>query len=249
MVPSAVASDAGLAAAVAAFAPRVRPLRLGGAEWPAARAPAEDTAETAGYPALPYRLLAAFRIWAVGQYFFPYRELMGERWDRVLTETIPRLEAARDSVEYGLALAEMAAHLHDSHVRVTSPPLEAALGTAVAPVYVRMIEGQPVITHFMNDTLARRGGAQVGDVILSVDGEDAHARMRRLARYISASTRSPSGASPPSDHAGRRRHHRPAPGPPGRGRGPRPRARVVTDFELTGRTGPFSAFFPATSAT
>ena len=50
-----------------------------------------------------------------------------------------------------------------------------------------MIEGQPVITHFTNDTLARRGGAQVGDVILSVDGEDAHARMRRLAHYISAS--------------------------------------------------------------
>jgi C-terminal processing protease CtpA/Prc len=82
----------------------------------------------------------------------------------------------------------MAAHLHDSHVRVTSPSLEAALGTALAPMYVRMIEGQPVVTHFTNDTLARRGGAQVGDVILSVDGEEAHARMRRLARYISAST-------------------------------------------------------------
>ncbi|HEX3276710.1 MAG TPA: S41 family peptidase [Gemmatimonadales bacterium] len=182
------AADAGLAAALAAFAPHARPLRLTGPEWPLPRAAAGDSAEAAGYPALPYRLLAAFRIWAVGQYFFPYRELMGERWDRVLAETIPRLEAARDSVEYGLALAEMAAHLHDSHVRVTSPSLEAALGTATAPVYLRMIEGQPVITHFTNDTLARRGGAHIGDVILSVDGEDARARMRRLARYISAST-------------------------------------------------------------
>jgi C-terminal processing protease CtpA/Prc len=153
-----------------------------------ARSAATDSAETAAFPPLPYRLLAAFRIWAVGQYFFPYRELIGERWDRVLLEAIPRLESARDSVEYGLALAEMAAHLHDSHVRVSSPALEAALGIAVAPVYVRMIEGQPVITHFTNDSLARQGGAQVGDVILAVDGEDAHARMRRLARYISAST-------------------------------------------------------------
>ena len=188
VAPSAGAADAGLAAAIAAFAPRARPLKLSGPEWPVAHAPAVDTAAAVAYPALPYRLLAAFRIWAVGQYFFPYRELMGERWDRVLAETIPRLEAARDSVEYGLALAEMAAHLHDSHVRVTSPALEAALGTAVAPVYVRMIEGQPVISHFTNDTLARRAGARVGDVILSVDGEEAHARMRRLARYISAST-------------------------------------------------------------
>ena len=181
-------AEAGLAAAVGAFAPRARPLRLGSPEWPVPRAATGDTAKAAVYPALPYRLLAAFRIWAVGQYFFPYRDLMNEGWDRVLAETITRLEAARDPVEYGLALAEMAAHLHDSHVRVTSPSLEAALGTAGAPVYVRMIEGQPVISHFTNDTLARRGGAQVGDVILSVDGEDAWARMRRLARYISAST-------------------------------------------------------------
>jgi C-terminal processing protease CtpA/Prc len=182
------ARDVGLSAAIAAFARPAKSPRSGGAEWPAARTMPADTAEPAAYPALPYRLLAAFRIWSVGQYFFPYRELMHERWDRVLAEAIPRLEAARDSVEYGLALTEMAAHLHDSHVRVTSPSLESALGTAFAPVYVRMIEGQPVITHFMNDTLARRGGARVGDVILSVDGEDAHARMRRLARYISAST-------------------------------------------------------------
>jgi C-terminal processing protease CtpA/Prc len=188
LADTVVPPPAGLAAAITAVASRVRPLRLTGPEWPAPRAATVDSAEAAGYPALPYRLLAAFRIWAVGQYFFPYRELMGERWDRVLAETIPRLEAARDSVQYGLALAEMAAHLHDSHVRVTSPSLEAALGTATAPVYLRMIEGQPVITHFTNDTLARQGGARVGDVVLSVDGEDARARMRRLARYISAST-------------------------------------------------------------
>jgi C-terminal processing protease CtpA/Prc len=182
------AADAGLAAAVAAFARSARSSKPRGAEWSTAHAVAEDTAESSAYPALPYRLLAAFRIWAVGQYFFPYRDLMHERWDRVLVETIPRLEAAHDSVEYGLALAEMAAHLHDSHVRVTSPALTAALGNGFAPVYLRMIEGQPVITHFMNDTLSRQGGARVGDVILSVDGEDARTRMRRFAPLISAST-------------------------------------------------------------
>jgi C-terminal processing protease CtpA/Prc len=61
-------------------------------------------------------------------------------------------------------------------------------GAARAPVYLRMIEGQPVVTHFMDDSAARAGGARVGDVVLSVDGEDARARMRRLERYIPAST-------------------------------------------------------------
>ena len=182
--------DAGLAAAVASFAHPLPAARTGAPAWPKAGAFAvpRDPAAAAAYPTLPYRLMAAFRIWAVGQYFFPYRDLTGEPWDRVLTGALPRLEAARDSLEYGLAVAEMATHLHDSHVRVTSPTLRAHFGMGGAPVFVRMIEGLPVITHFMNDSAARAGGARVGDVIVAVDGEDARARMRRLERYISAST-------------------------------------------------------------
>ncbi|MGH7512040.1 MAG: S41 family peptidase [Gemmatimonadales bacterium] len=182
--------DPGLAAAVAALAHRPTAPQPRAPDWPVARATSSprDPALAAAYPALSYRLMAAFRIWAVGQYFFPYRELIHERWDRVLADAIPRLEAARDSVEYGLALAEMATHLHDSHVRVTSPALRAHFGTGFAAVYVRMIEGEPVITHFMGDSAAWPSGLRVGDVILAVDGEDAHSRIRRMERYISAST-------------------------------------------------------------
>jgi C-terminal processing protease CtpA/Prc len=245
VVPPSAHADAAIAAAMAVFTPRARLLTLGGPQWPVTREPTADSAEAAAYPALPYRLLAAFRIWAVGQYFFPYRELIGERWDRVLVDAIPRLEAARDSVEYGLALAEMAAHLHDSHVRVTSPALEAALGTAVAPVYVRMIEGQPVITHFTNDSLARQGGAQVGDVILAVDGEDAGARMRRLAPYISAST--PQAL----ERVAAIRMTRGLAGTTVKLRVRRAGGVVreleltrSSDFDLTGRTGPFYRVLP-----
>jgi C-terminal processing protease CtpA/Prc len=51
-----------------------------------------------------------------------------------------------------------------------------------------VVEGQPVITHFMDDSAARAAGAQVGDIVVAVDGEDARARMRRLERHIPAST-------------------------------------------------------------
>ena len=182
--------DAGLAAAIAAFAHPSPPATAGPRAWPPAGSPGgrPDTATDPAYPQLPYRLMAAFKIWAVGQYFFPYRDLMNERWDQVLTRSLRQLEAARDSLEYGLALAEMATRLHDSHVRVASPALRAHFGAARAPVYIRMIEGQPVITHFMADSTARAGGARVGDVVLAVDGEDARARLRRLERHISAST-------------------------------------------------------------
>ena len=182
-----VPSDAGLAAAVAAFG-HPPPARTHASAWlPALALARPDSTADPAYPDLPYRLLAAFKIWAVGQYFFPYRDLMNERWDQVLTRSLQQVESARDSLEYGLALATMATHLHDSHVRLTSPAIRAHFGVGRAPVYIRMIEGQPVIAHFMDDS-ALAGGARVGDIVVAVDGEDARARMHRLERYISAST-------------------------------------------------------------
>jgi C-terminal processing protease CtpA/Prc len=108
-----------------------------------------------------------------------------------------------------------------------------------------MIEGQPVITHFMNDSLARRGGAQIGDVILSVNGEDAHVRMRRLALYIAAST--PQGLK----RVAAIRMTRGVAGTTVKLRVRRPGGVVrelelmrTTDFELTGRRGPFFRVLP-----
>jgi hypothetical protein len=92
------------------------------------------------YPSVAEWMIAALQIWAVGQYFFPYRDLIGERWNQVLAEYLPRFEAARDSLEYALAAAEMATRLHDSHVRVSSPVLQAHFGIASPPVFVRIIE-------------------------------------------------------------------------------------------------------------
>ena len=67
-------------------------------------------------------------------YFFPYKHLIGEDWDAVLEEFLPRVEAARDAREYALALAEMATHTHDSHVNVRAKALSEYFGTAGPPV-------------------------------------------------------------------------------------------------------------------
>ena len=73
------------------------------------------------YPPPEYRVLAAFRLWAVIDYFFPYKEFMGEDWDGVLRDFIPRLEQAKDALDYNLTLSEMVTHIHDSHGFIRSP--------------------------------------------------------------------------------------------------------------------------------
>src|ERR1035438_6104380 len=62
-----------------------------------ATALADNTYADMPYPSAEYRVVAAFRIWAVINYFFPYMEFMGEDWTEVLRQFIPRMEAAKDA--------------------------------------------------------------------------------------------------------------------------------------------------------
>ena len=140
------------------------------------------------YPPAEYRVLAAFRTWAVINYFFPYREFMGEDWDDTLRQFIPRMEAAKDALDYDLAVAEMVTHIHDSHGFLTSPVLRKYFGEASAPVRVRMIEGLPVITAFTDADAAKAAGLEIGDVVLKVDGREASHLIAERLKYTPHST-------------------------------------------------------------
>jgi C-terminal processing protease CtpA/Prc len=139
------------------------------------------------YPAVEYRLLAAFKIWGVFKYFFAYRDLLDEDWDQVLLDYLPRFIAAKNALEYNLAVAEMVTHVHDSHAFVTSKELTAYFGAAPVPIQLRLIDKKPVVTRIYDDA-AKLAGIQVGDIVHSVDGEDIEKRLNREAKYLAAST-------------------------------------------------------------
>jgi C-terminal processing protease CtpA/Prc len=153
-----------------------------------AAAPPDNTYADMQYPPAEYRVLGAIRIWAVINYFFPYKQLMGEDWDAVLRQFIPRMEGAKDVLDYNLTVAEMVKHIHDSHGGVSSPVLRKYFGDASAPLRVRNIEGLPVITGFSNAQAAKEAGFEIGDVILKVDGDDASNRIAERLKYMASST-------------------------------------------------------------
>lgn len=140
------------------------------------------------YPPREYRVFAAFRIWNIIHYFFPYKHLMEEDWYAVFKKFIPRMAAAEDSLEYSLAVAEMVSHIHDTHGYIRSPVLREYFGVASSPILTRVIEGAAVVTQFLNDSIAEASGIEIGDLIVSVDGEDAAQRIDRISRYVAGST-------------------------------------------------------------
>lgn len=139
------------------------------------------------YPDREYRLLALFRFWNVIDRFFPYKELMDRTWDETLLEFIPRLDAAGDALEYALAIAELVARIQDSHGMIVNPVYDRYMGLAKPAVQVTFAEGLSVLS-LIQDPALRRTGIDVGDIVLSVDGEKAEDRRARLKRFLPAST-------------------------------------------------------------
>lgn len=134
------------------------------------------------YPGHEMRILAAMRIWGILHYFDPYVSMLGDKWDDVLIELLPKFSQAKDAAEYHLAVAEMLARSGDGGCSARSSTLESMFGTAMASFEVRFIENQPVITRIM-----RPGAALPGDVIVKIDGKPVQQRIDELSRYLPAS--------------------------------------------------------------
>src|SRR5205085_1361033 len=88
------------------------------------------------FPSREYRLLALFRFWNVIHWFFPYKRLMDQRWEAVLREFVPKMEAAGDALAYVLTVAELVARIQDTHGTIGSPLLDAYFGEHHPPIEV-----------------------------------------------------------------------------------------------------------------
>lgn len=138
-------------------------------------------------PDLEHRQLAVIRAWNVIHRFYPYLHLIGD-WDAVLPEFLARMEEAKTGRDYAVTVAEMMARVADGHTFVDGhPELDNLYGNAWPAVRVRWVEDAPVVIQVSEE--ARQKGIEVGDAILAVDGEDVEARIDRISRTVTASTR------------------------------------------------------------
>lgn len=144
-------------------------------------------------PDLGYRVLAAAKIHAVIQYFFPNTDLMNANWDSVYTHHLPAFVAANDPVAYAQAVTAFYAHIQDSH-GFTGPFQQAAFqpffkAQVPASVLVANVGNQVVVSHILSDSAARREGLQRGDVVLRIDGKGAMGLLASVRPYFAASNR------------------------------------------------------------
>ncbi|WNG28603.1 peptidase S41 [Cystobacter fuscus] len=164
-------------------APKVREADLPPGRWQADLAYADMP-----YPDKPHRLLALFRMWNIIEFFYPYKHLMDQDWDKALSTFLPRFSKAKDAAEYALAVAEMSTWLKDGHTTLHGHPELEQRGIAgvLAPFETMELEGKAVVTRVWDEAAAP--GLAPGQIIETYEGKPLAERMEALKPYVTAST-------------------------------------------------------------
>ena len=157
------------------------------------------------FPDSGFQLLVLFRFWNVVAYWYPYRNEIGENWDKVLTEFVPRLALAHTRTVYELALMRFIAEVHDSHANLWSAlEVRPPVGACRIPVQLQFVRRRPVVTKRLtraapnpsrlerSDVLTRLGGIPVGRLVRKCspyygDSNEA-ARLRDIAAQMTRGT-------------------------------------------------------------
>jgi hypothetical protein len=139
-------------------------------------------------PDVGFRLLALYRFWNIIEYWFPYRDVIGEDWADVLVEFIPRVMAAGTVEEYRLTLMQLVARVNDTHANLwRNLDIRPPRGSRELPVLIQFIEGKPVVVGFSHPELGPATGLEVGDTIEAMDGDPIQSLLDAWAPFYAAS--------------------------------------------------------------
>lgn len=139
------------------------------------------------FPCKEYRLLSLFRFWNVINYYYPYKYVIGEDWNNVLTKMIDQFKNSKDTVEYHLAMTELTATLNDSHSGLFTGYSFRFFGFYAAPFKIKIINEKAVVIGFHNDTLSNLDDIRKGDIIFKVNNKPLSEIITERSRYICAS--------------------------------------------------------------
>ena len=125
------------------------------------------------YPDQGFRLLSLYRYWNMIGYYFPYKNLIGEDWNHVLSEFITKFISAGNELEYKLAALAIIARVHDTHANIWGMDytLDEFKGERFSALKITFVENKAVVTDYYGKSLGEKTGLKIGDVIETVGGK------------------------------------------------------------------------------
>jgi len=136
-----------------------------------------------------FQILALFRYWNIIEYWYPYRDLIGDKtWDAILSEFLPRITLAKDRDSFQQEMLALVARIQDTHANLWgSTAVRLPVGGCQLPVVIRFVENRPVVAGYWNPESGKATGLAPGDVIEELDGAPVSDRIRQWMPYYAAS--------------------------------------------------------------
>lgn len=132
-----------------------------------------------------FQILAAYRFWAIVQYWFPYRDLIPGNWTQALRESLAAVAQAREGKEFDRAMLKLTARVADTHVNLWgSLAARPPEGECQLPVAMRFIDGRAVVSRIAD---GQQPAVRRGDVLTRLDGEPIGALVARWLPYYAGS--------------------------------------------------------------
>lgn len=141
------------------------------------------------YPDAGMRLLSLFRYWNIVQYYCPNRQLAARNRGKMLIDMVREFGNAGDTLAYQVACMKLIARINDGHGRLETKDnvSDVYKGIYIAPLRVRYVEDQLVVTGYYKDTLDISKNIKPGDVIEQIDGMGIVDLIRKYLDLVPAS--------------------------------------------------------------
>lgn len=139
------------------------------------------------FPTVELRLLGLSRYWNIINYFYPYKYRIGQDWNKVLIEMVPKFQYSKDTISYHLAMLELTAKINDSHAVFVTKYTYNYFGLKGVPFILKIIDNKAIVTDFYDDSICKKNDIQFGDVFLKVGNSTIEDLIKEKSKYIGAS--------------------------------------------------------------
>jgi len=132
------------------------------------------------------RILMVFAYWNLVEYYFPYKYVMDQKWDKTLEQILPLVVEGKDQKDFFMAMKKMTTKINDSHGYFYG----ASKWTAESrffPANCKIIDNKMVVTEIVGDSLAQADSIKIGDVITKINDKTIKEHIEENRDLICAS--------------------------------------------------------------
>lgn len=142
------------------------------------------------FPNLQLRIVTLFRYWNAIEYFFPYKNIIGENWQNVLRDFIPEFIAVSNGHDYLQLLNKLITKINDTHAVLRGQnSFLCKYGQLTAPFRAQFIEDRLVVTdYYFSDTKIVHL-IKIGDIIETIDGISITELIKKYDPYTPGSNK------------------------------------------------------------